>query len=211
MARKTDPFRTATKFLARADAVLARIIQSVGPCTLTPDPDGFGVLIRSVISQLISTKAAVTIGNRLRALCGDDGLVPSAILARTEDELRGVGLSGAKTRSIRTLATEVHEGRLDLPALVEVEDNAIDQTLTALPGIGPWTAEMYRIFCLGRLDVLPVADLGLRAAVQKQFALEAMPDKRTLIERGNPWRPYRTVATWYLWRSLGNVPQSTSA
>src|SRR5439155_2186487 len=109
------------------------------------------------------------------------GLVPAVILKRTEAELRGVGLSGAKTRSIRTLAAEITEGRLDLAVLAGADDAAVDRALTALPGIGPWTAEMYRIFCLGRLDVLPVADLGLRAAVQEHFKLPAMPDKRTLV------------------------------
>jgi DNA-3-methyladenine glycosylase II len=208
MADLVDSFRVATKALTKADPILARLIRTVGPCTLTPDPNGFQVLVRSVVSQLISTKAAVTIGARLQALCGEKGLVPEAILEHTEAELRGVGLSGAKTLSIRTLATEILEGRLDLAALSQSDDVAVDRTLVALPGIGPWTAEMYRIFCLGRLDVLPVADLGLRAAVQEHFGLDAMPDKRTLLARGEPWRPYRTVATWYLWRSRGAVPQS---
>lgn len=208
MARQVNPYRAAVLKIGLADPVLARLIDTIGVCTLQPDPDGFQVLVRSIVAQLISTKAAQTIGGRLVALCGAAGLVPAAVLAHTEDELRGVGLSGTKARGIRTLATEVHEGRLDLEALVEETDASVDKMLTALPGVGPWTAEMYRIFCLGRLDVLPVADLGLRAAVQKQYGLDALPDKKKLLDHGEPWRPYRTLATWYLWRSLGNVPQS---
>ena len=117
-------------------------------------------------------------------------------------------LSGAETRTILDLATRTHDGSLPLSSLGASTDEDIIASLTAIRGIGVWTAEMFLIFCLGRPDVLPVGDLGLRAAVQEQFKLAALPAAAELRALAEPWRPYRSIATWYLWRSRGGVPQS---
>jgi DNA-3-methyladenine glycosylase II len=208
IARLSDPFRHAQRHLARRDAILKRLIQTVGPCTLKLNPDSFHVLVRAIISQMISTKAAIAVGNRLTTLLGEDGLTPEAILARKENELRNVGLSGAKARSLLDLAERAQSGDLPLDQLPEMSDDEVITSLVQVRGIGRWTAEMFLIFSLGRLDVLPVGDLGLRAGFQDQYGLKALPDADTLWKGAEPWRPYRSIATWYLWRSRGGVPQS---
>jgi DNA-3-methyladenine glycosylase II len=213
MARKkspsTDPYTQAQHHLAAVDPVLARLITSVGPCTLKPQRDGFLLLTRAIVSQMISTRAAETISARIATAAGEAGVTPSALLAMPEETLRGAGLSRAKTQAIRELAANVHEGRLDLSGFDGLSDEDVMARLVTLRGIGRWTAEMYLIFGLGRLDVLPVGDLGLRAGVQQHYALEEMPGAAALRERAEPWKPYRSVATWYFWRSKGPVPQSS--
>jgi len=203
-----DLYGKARRHLARRDPVLKRLMAAVGPCTLRPDPDRFGVLVRSVVSQMISTRAALTIGTRLTALLAPHGgLTPPAVLAVPEEALRGAGLSGSKVRSIRAIAAAVADGSLPLAGL-DGDDAAATAALTRLHGVGVWTAEMFLIFGLGRPDVLPVGDFGLRAGVKEQYGLDALPGPALLRERAEPWRPYRTVATWYMWRSRGFVPQS---
>jgi DNA-3-methyladenine glycosylase II len=201
--------RKARRHLARRDPVLKAVIASVGACTLEPaGGDSFVVLVRSVVSQLISTAAARTISARIQAAAGPDGITPAALLALGEEKLRQQGLSGAKARAILDLATRAGNGTLPLADLPGLEDEQVIAHLTAVRGIGTWTAEMFLIFCLGRPDVLPVGDLGLRAAVQQQFGLAALPGATELRTLAEPWRPYRSIATWYLWRSRGGVPQS---
>lgn len=204
-----DVFRKAQRHLARRDAVLKALIRQVGPCTLWHQPNHFFLLARAIVSQQISTKAAESIGARLAKAAGRRGITPKGILALSEETLRSAGLSAAKTRYVHDLAEKVHSGEVPLDALHELEDEEVIQRLIVIKGIGRWTAEMFLIFSLGRLDVLPVDDLGLRAGVMKQYGLAELPKKADLIERGEPWRPYRSIATWYLWRSRGFVPQST--
>ena len=205
-----DLFRTAQRHLARRDPVLKRIIAAVGPCTLRPDPDGFRMLVRAIISQMISTRAAASIFARVeQAVAG--GLTPASVLALGEPALRAAGLSGAKARSLADLAARVHDGRLPLDRLPEMTDDEVIARLVPVRGIGRWTAEMYLIFCLGRPDVLPVDDFGLRAGVRAEYGLPALPGRAPLRERAEPWRPYRSIATWYFWRSRGFVPQSAAA
>ena len=198
----------ARRHLARRDPVLKRLIAAVGPCTLRPDPDGFAILVRAIVSQLISTKAAETIGRRLREALGGAGLAPAALLALPEEALRGAGLSGGKARAVRDLAERVHSGALPLDRLPDMTDDEVIAALLPVRGIGRWTAQMFLIFSLGRLDVLAVDDLGLRAGARDQYGLEELPDRVRLTELAEPWRPYRSVATWYLWRSRGGVPRS---
>jgi DNA-3-methyladenine glycosylase II len=198
----------ARRHLSRRDSVLKRLIAVVGRCTLWHNPDGFATLARSIISQQISGRAAQSIGARLEQVLSPEGLTPSAILAATDEGLRGAGLSAAKARSLRDLSEKVHTGAVPLDRLQALSDEEAIACLLPVRGIGRWTAQMFLVFSLGRLDVLPVGDLGLRVGAQRQYGLPELPGKTELLELAEPWRPYRTVATWYLWRSLGSVPQS---
>jgi DNA-3-methyladenine glycosylase II len=201
-------YRKASRHLARRDPVLKPILDGVGPCTLRIEPGGFVILVRAIISQLISTRAALTISARLQAAVAEAGITPEAVLALGEERIRAVGLSGAKARGLLDLAERVLDGRLPLDRLPEMSDQDAIDRLVEVRGIGVWTAEMYLIFSLGRLDVLPVGDLGLRAGVQKCYSLEALPKSAELRQLAEPWRPYRSIGTWYMWRSRGGVPQS---
>jgi DNA-3-methyladenine glycosylase II len=202
-------FPQAKRHLARKDEVLKRVIAQVGPCTLQPmGDDHFVVLVRAIVSQLISTRAAETIFGRLQAVLGRRGVTPAALLAAQPEALRGAGLSGSKTAALRDLAERVRKRVLPLKKLPELPDEEVSAHLTAVRGIGPWTAEMFLIFCLGRPDILPVGDFGLRAGVRDAYGLAELPDGKALRERAEPWRPYRSIATWYFWRSRGFVPQS---
>jgi DNA-3-methyladenine glycosylase II len=165
-------------------------------------------LARAIVAQQISSKAASAISTRLKKALGRRGLTARAVLACDDQALRGAGLSAGKTRYLKDLAARTHSGELGFPEFSELPDEEVIARLTTVHGIGRWTAEMFLIFSLGRLDVLPVADFGLRAGVKRQYALDELPGKARLIELGEPWRPYRSIATWYFWRSFGNVPQS---
>ena len=198
--------RKARRHLARQDATLQPLIRAIGPCTLQHNPDHFATLVRSIISQQISTKAALAISNRL--LANVKRFQPKRLLAATLEDLRGAGLSRGKQLSIRDLAEKCQSGAVPLKKLAGMEDADVIEKLTQVRGIGPWTAEMFLIFSLGRLDILPVGDYGLRAGVQKHYALPELPKKDTLHELTESWKPYRTIGTWYIWRSLGGVPQS---
>jgi DNA-3-methyladenine glycosylase II len=202
-------YAKARRHLARRDAVLKKLIQQVGPCTLQPSSDRFGTLVRSIISQQISGKAAASISAKLCATLGKRGIHPRAIDRVDDDDLRQAGLSTAKRRALRDLTAKVLERQVVLENLHEHDDEAVIEHLLPVHGIGRWTAEMFLIFALGRLDVLPLADLGLRVGVQRQHGLAEIPPKERLIELAQLWRPYRTVATWYIWQSFGPVPQST--
>lgn len=202
------PFIKAQRHLARRDPVLKPLIAAVGPCSLTFEPDRFALLVRSIISQQISAKAAVSISARLKAALAPNGLAPTAILAAAHEELRAAGLSENKARSLRDLTEKVHGGTVPLHELHEWTDEQVINHLVPVRGIGRWTAQMFLIFSLGRMDVLPVDDLGLRVGTQRLYGLAEPPGRYQLTELAEPWRPYRTIATWYLWRSLGFVPQS---
>jgi DNA-3-methyladenine glycosylase II len=150
---------------------------------------------------MISTKAAASIFARLEALVGRKKFTPAAVLALDETALRGVGLSGAKARSLHDLAGRVVSKTLPLTRFPQLGDDEVIEHLVAVRGIGRWTAEMFLIFSLGRLDVWAVDDLGLRAGVRELYGLEELPTRAVMRERAEPWRPYRSVASWYLWRS----------
>lgn len=201
----------ATAHLAAADPSLARIIAVRGPCTLGRESDLFLSLLDAIISQQLSVKAAETILRRLLALLPGGGTDPVAILALPDAAIRGAGLSGAKMAGVRDLAGRVHAGTLDLAALEAAPDEDVIAALLPVRGIGRWTAEMFLIFALGRLDVLPVADLGFRQAVARDYGVPLTPtltraQVAALHVVGAPWRPYRSIATWYLWRSLSPRP-----
>jgi DNA-3-methyladenine glycosylase II len=173
----------------------------VGPCRLRPRRDRFGTLVRAIIGQQISTRAAATIDARLRALAGEPH-DPDGILSVGEAGLRQCGLSGVKAHYVLNLAEAVKDGRVPLRRIGVLDDREIVARLTQVKGIGTWTAEMFLIFALNRPDVLPVADLGVRVGFRDYFGLAELPAPRICVELAEPWRPYRTVAMWYLWRGL---------
>jgi DNA-3-methyladenine glycosylase II len=202
------PFETAGRKLARLDPRLKALIAHVGPCTLRAHPHAFRVLASSIVSQQISTKAAESISKRVRALCGRGGVRPKRLAELTDEALRGAGLSGNKLLSMRSLS----QFFLDNPALVRrlksMPDEDVIEALLPIRGVGVWTAQMFLIFCLGRPDVLPTADYGFQAGVRDVYCLPELPKAKALEILAEPWRPYRTVATWYFWKSRGFVPQS---
>lgn len=200
--------RKARRHLSACDPALAQLIKSVGSCTLQPSGDAFPLLARSIIAQMISTKAALAIGARVVAALEPHGVTPTAVAAASEETLRGAGLSRAKALALKDLAERSLSGELPLERLAEMSDEEVIACLVPVRGIGRWTAEMFLIFSLGRLDVLPVDDFGLRAGVRDVYELPDLPTRAALRERGEPWRPYRSIATWYFWRSRGGVPQS---
>jgi DNA-3-methyladenine glycosylase II len=185
---------------------MKRIIDRVGACTLTPNRlDPFTLLVRCVISQQISTKAAESISNKLIALVGDEqsGAIPLAKLAKlTETQSKSCGISGPKQRTIRAVIAHIQANPTLLPNIPQLDDDAIREQLTVIKGIGPWSADMFLLFGLGRPDVWPVGDFGIRVAVKTQFKLRKVPDAVRLTKIARPWEPYRSVASWYLWRSL---------
>lgn len=209
----------ARRHLARVDKALAPFVRKA-PCTLPIRPKGalFRTLVRAIAGQQLSTKAAATIFGRLEALLLDERVAAvtttgavatpwpvtvAATLARTPiAALRGVGLSEAKALSVIDLAQRVASGALDLDALVRAPDRVIVERLTEVRGIGRWTVQMLLIFELGRPDVLPTADLGIRNGVQKVYAMKRAPTIDEVIARAEPWRPFRSVGSFYLWRSL---------
>ncbi len=201
----SDPGRAVTALRA-ADPVLAALIDRTGPLDLAAwrarwSRGRFESLARGIVGQQISTRAATAIYDRLIALIG--GRDPARpIAAATDDELRQVGLSRAKMASLRDLAARMLDGRLDLQRLDELSDADARSRLIAVRGIGPWTADLFLIGQLGREDVLPSGDLGLRHAIQAAYSLDHVPSQREVEAIGERWRPYRTVATAYLYEAI---------
>jgi len=192
----------ARRHLRAADLVMKAVIDAVGPFTLRLERDRFCMLIRSIISQQISTSAARSIRGRLLELAGANGLNPANLAKFTVDQLRSVGLSPQKASYISDLACRVNDGMVDLRQIGRLSDERIVEQLTQVRGIGRWTAQMFLIFSLGRLDVFPHDDLGVRTAIRNRYGLADLPDKNTAVLIAAPWRPYATVASWYCWRTL---------
>ena len=189
----------------RRDPVLASVIKQVGPCRLAEIPHlpPFMALAEAIASQQLSVKAADTIFGRFCGLFGPDNIPdPARLLQLDEAAIRGAGFSRSKVVFLRDLATHVVEKRLLLDALHEREDEHVIEQLTEVKGIGTWTAQMFLIFRLKRPDVFPVDDLGIVKGVQRVYGMRKPPSKERLLKIAEAWRPYRTVASWYLWRSL---------
>jgi 3-methyladenine DNA glycosylase/8-oxoguanine DNA glycosylase len=203
MALDPETLRKATAQLRRRDPVLAAIIRDVGPCRLqTDDRSGaFAALVESIVYQQITGKAAASIYGRVRRLVRRRHPRPQDILAATAEALRTAGLSRQKVAYLRDLSERVTAG-LKLRAIGRLGDEAVIEALTEVKGIGRWTVEMFLIFRLGRLDVLPVHDYGIRKAMQRAYRFRKLPSPDRMRKLAEPWRPYRTVACWYLWRSL---------
>ena len=188
---------------------MGALIRQQGACGLADAQyaEPFAALTHAIISQQLSSKAAATIARRFDGLF-DGRPTPRGIAARSDEELRAVGLSGQKVRYMRDLCAHVDNGSLPLGELDSLDDEAVIAALTQVKGIGRWTAEMFLMFRLHRPDVLPVGDLGIVKAVQRAYRLRKAPDPKRLVRIGEPWRPYRSVACWYLWASLDNTPDA---
>ena len=195
--------RHATAHLRRADPVLAGIIGRVGPCRFRVDARGghFAALVESILYQQITGKAAATIHGRLCGLVGGRLPRPEDVPRLSDADLRGAGLSRQKIAYLRDLAAHVQDG-LPLGRISRRPDEEVIRALTTVKGIGRWTAEMFLMFRLGRLDVLPVDDYGVRKAMQRAYRMRKLPKADRMLRVAEPWRPYRTIASWYLWRSL---------
>jgi DNA-3-methyladenine glycosylase II len=200
-------YARARRLLARRDPVMAGLIRRHGQCGLADaqHSEPFTALVHAIISQQLSSRAAATIAGRFDALF--EGRPTPRRVARVPDpQLRAVGLSGQKLRYIRDLCARVGDGSLPLDRIETLPDAAVIEALTQVKGIGRWTAEMFLMFRLHRPDVLPVDDLGIVKAVQRAYRLRQAPSAERLARIGEPWRPFRSVACWYLWASLDNVP-----
>jgi DNA-3-methyladenine glycosylase II len=197
-------YTLARRHLMRRDPVLGELIRRIGPCGLAGRlrNDHLGALTAAIVSQQLSTKAAATIHRRFLALFPGGTPDAGAIAALDDGTLRGVGLSSQKLRYMRDLCAHVLDGRLQLDRLSSLSDDEVIEQLTAVTGFGRWSAEMYLIFRLNRPDVLPVADLGIATAIQRVYRLKQRPDSTRILKIGEPWRPFRSVACWYLWQSL---------
>ena len=205
----------ARKALAASDPTMAALIERVGKIDIATrlqrrkeerPGDAYGALLRAIVGQQLSTKAARTIYLRVLDLFGGTTPSPEQLLEASEEDLRACGLSGRKTEYVRDLASHVLDGELELDRLGELGDEQVIEEIVAVRGLGQWTAEMFLIFHLERPDILSGGDLGIRKAIQIEYGLEEMPPPKQVIEIGEPWRPYRSLASLYLWESLAAAP-----
>ena len=205
----------ARKALAASDPTMAALIERVGKIDIATrmkrrseerPVDAYGALLRAIVGQQLSTKAARTIYLRVIDLFGGSTPSPEQLLEAREEDLRAAGLSGRKTEYIRDLASHVLSGELELDRLDALSDEEVIAEIVAVRGLGQWTAEMFLLFHLERPDVLSGGDLGIRKAIQIEYGLEKMPPPTQVLEIGEPWRPYRSLASLYLWESLAAVP-----
>jgi len=205
----------ARRELAAADPTMAALIERLGEIDIATrlrrrseerPADAYGALLRAIVGQQLSTKAARTIYGRILELFDGRTPPPEQLLEADESALRGAGLSGRKVEYVRDLAAHVLSGELELDRLGELPDEEVVAEIVAVRGLGVWTAEMFLLFHLERPDVLSGGDLGIRKAVQVEYDLEEMPTPTRVLEIGEPWRPHRSLASLYLWESLANAP-----
>jgi DNA-3-methyladenine glycosylase II len=201
--------RVAADYLSKADPVLAPVISKAGLPTITPHKNYYQELVESIVSQQLSVKAARTIMNRFLALFPDDNFpAPDQILGKTVEEMRAVGLSRQKATYIQDLAVKVIEGTVRFNHLDTLSNEEVIAELTQIKGVGVWTVHMFLMFCMGRLDVLPTGDLGIKNGIYKLYSLKEKPSVEGMekIALKNKWHPYESVASWYIWHSLDNKP-----
>jgi DNA-3-methyladenine glycosylase II len=205
----------ASVALAGADPTMAELIERIGEIDLETrlrrrseerPADAYGALLRAIVGQQLSTKAARTIYGRILDLFDGSTPAPERLLEASEEDLRGAGLSGRKVEYIRDLASHVISGELELDRLTDLSDEEAIEEIVAVRGLGQWTAEMFLLFHLERPDILSGGDLGIRKAVQIEYGLDEMPPPTQVLEIGEPWRPHRSLASLYLWESLAAVP-----
>jgi DNA-3-methyladenine glycosylase II len=205
----------ARKALAASDPRMAELIDRIGKIDLQTrlqrrseerPPDAYGALLRAIVGQQLSTKAARTIYLRVVDIFGGKTPSPEQLLEASEADLRGAGLSGRKVEYVRDLATHILSGELELDRLDELGDEEAIEEIVAVRGLGRWTAEMFLMFHLRRPDILSGGDLGIRKAIQIEYGLEEMPTPEEVQKIGEPWRPHRSLASLYLWESLAAVP-----
>jgi DNA-3-methyladenine glycosylase II len=206
---------STAKKLAATDPKMAALIERVGKIDLKTrlkrrseerPADAYGALLRAIVGQQLSTKAARTIYGRILDLFDGGTPTPEQLLEAEETDLRAAGLSGRKVEYVRDLASHVIEGELELERLDQLPDEEVIEEIVAVRGLGVWTAEMFLLFHLERPDVLSGGDLGIRKAVQIEYGLEQMPTPTQVLEIGEPWRPHRSLASLYLWESLAIAP-----
>jgi DNA-3-methyladenine glycosylase II len=211
---RTNPVKASPKAvgtLRAADEVMARLIDEHGALVRRDlkqerPGDAYGALLRSIVGQQLSTKAARTIYGRMLELFDGHAPSPVQLLAANPDDIRAAGLSRPKINYLRDLAQHVEDGELELKRLDDLPDEEVIEQLTAVKGIGEWSAHMFLMFHLGRPDVLPVGDQGIRNAIKTQYRLRKLPDAKRMEKIARAWRPYRTLACLYLWSSLDNKP-----
>ena len=197
--------RSAQRHLKSSDPVLREVIRAVGPFTLKTQPDLFRLLTRSIISQQISVGAARSIMTKLETFVAPQKISAEALRAIDPETLRTLGVSPQKARYLGDLSEQVAARAVRLDRLARLADEEVIEHLTQIKGIGRWTAQMALIFGLGRLDVLPVADLGIQTAIRTQYRLRGLPKPRKIESIAKVWRPYASIASWYLWQSLDNA------
>lgn len=199
----------AIAHLSAVDPVLGDWIAQAGPCSLTRERAGthFAAVARSIVYQQLSGKAAGTIHARFEGLFGGRSPEPKELLKVKQPVLRAVGLSERKAEYLLGLAADVKSGRIPLERVDDMPDHEVIETLTAVRGVGEWTAQMFLMFRLGRLDVLPTLDLGVQTGIKRLYGLRTHPKPDRVAKIGAKWAPYRTVASWYLWRVVDNPPQ----
>ena len=193
--------QAATRHLKKSDPILAAIIERVGPCSMQFGEPTFHALAESILYQQLNGKAAATIFDRFTALAGDP-LTPQGILKLTDEQMRGVGLSRQKTAYLRDLSEKTKAGLLEFERMPEMSEDEVIQHLTQVKGIGVWTAHMFLMFTLQRPDILPTGDYGVQAAIKKLYKKRKWPKAAVMQKIAKPWAPYRSIACWYLWRSL---------
>ncbi|MDB5165306.1 MAG: DNA-3-methyladenine glycosylase [Candidatus Saccharibacteria bacterium] len=198
----------ALAHLSKSDPRLAMLMETYSKPEFLPHTNYYHELVDSIISQQLSVKAARTIEGRFKDLFGGNFPSPEQILEKDVEELRAVGLSRPKARYIQDLAVKILDGTVRFDTLDSLSNQAIIDELTKVKGIGVWTVHMFLMFCMGRLDVLPVGDLGIRNGIMKLYELSSIPDVETIetIAHKNNWHPYESVASWYIWQSLDNMP-----
>ena len=194
--------KKAITHLKKSDAVLATIIERAGAYKIHYREPGFDTLVRSIVSQQLNGRAADTIFGRLQAAAKVDPLTPESILKLRPARMRSLGLSGQKMKYIRELARMTRDGEVNFEQCAALEDGAVVEHLTRVKGVGVWTVHMFLMFALRRHDVLPTGDLGIRMAMKKAYGLEELPKPAEMEKIAAAWRPYSSVACWYMWRSL---------
>jgi len=193
--------RSAIGHLKKSDPILAAIIERVGPCRMEFGPPEFHSLAEAIVYQQLNGKAAITIFKRFTALTGEP-VTPQGILKLTDAQLRSVGLSKQKSSYLKDMSERAVRGDLDFSRLHEMTDDEVVKHLTQVKGVGVWTAHMFLMFTLRRPDVLPTGDYGIQAAMKRHYKKRKMPKPEQMEKIAKAWRPYRSVACWYLWRSL---------
>jgi DNA-3-methyladenine glycosylase II len=194
--------KKAIAHLKKSDAILAAIIERAGAYKINYAEPGFQTLVQSITSQQLNGKAAATIFGRLKAAAKADPITPESILRLRPARMRSLGLSGQKMSYIRELARMTRDGEVNFEQCLTLEDGEVVEHLTRVKGVGVWTVHMFLMFALRRHDVLPTGDLGIRMAMKKAYGLEELPKPTEMEKIAQPWRPYSSVACWYLWRSL---------
>jgi DNA-3-methyladenine glycosylase II len=199
-----DKLLAAQQHLGQHDPKLRNLISEYGDCIITPHTDHYSELVTSIVGQQLSIKAAAAIWGRVLVLSGGKPPTPSQLIAASAEDLRSAGLSGPKINYVKDLALHIEDGRLDMDNISSLPNPEIIDQLTAVKGIGEWSAHMFMLFGLGRLDVLPWGDLGIRKAIMRVYELKELPEKNEILEiaEQNGWQPYESVAAWYLWKSL---------